>query len=157
MTAVSLISPLAPQPAQNPTFDTSVPPTQIAPPVTDTAAENMSGGPSDQSGQGAGNGTGTGGAQIAALLEKSRVELVVQRPTPESVVEAQSATGSTDAFLERQSRLQVEAQAAEQAALARKAADRAAEAKAAAAEAAEPDYVMPNPLPTAPILEREAE
>ena len=141
MTAISLINPYAPQPAQASLPDAGVPAAQITTPAQDTATNNMSGGASDQSGAGAGNGTGTGGAQLAALLQRGREEIETQKPTPKSVVEAQTTSQAADAFLTRQARLQAEVKAAED--------------RIAAQKADEPAYEMPNPLPTAPILKRD--
>lgn len=155
MTAVSLINPYAPQPAQGPAPETGFAAVQTTPPVKDSAASNLTGGSADQSGQGAGNGTGTGGAQLGTLLKRGRDGMSVQRPTPESVVEAQSGADPATEFLKRQAQQQIEAKAAEEARVADRAAARAAEAKAEAAKAAQPEYVMPNPLPTAPILQRD--
>ena len=59
------------------------------------------------------------------------------------------------AFLARQARQQAQAKAAEEDRQVKIAEARAQEAKDEAAKAAEPAYVMPNPLPTAPILERD--
>lgn len=112
---------------------------------------------SDQSGQGAGNGTGTGGAHLASLLKRGQQQTAVQRPTPESIVEAQSGSDAATKFLARQARQQIEAKAAAEARVAERAAARAAEARAEAIKAAQPEYVMPNPLPTAPILQTESD
>ena len=155
MTAVSLINPYAPQPAGAGSTEIGFAAVQTAQPVTGSNAAGNAGLASDQSGQGAGNGTGTGGAQLTALLKRGRDAMMPQRPTPESVVEAQSGSDPAAEFLARQARQQVEAKAAEEARLAARAAARAADAKAEADRAQLPQYVMPNPLPTAPILERK--
>ncbi len=155
MTAVSLINPYAPQPASTMTADAGAAAIHVAAPIKPSDAPADTGLASDHSGQGAGNGTGTGGAQLAELLKRGRQDMQVQRATPESVVEAQSTGDPAAKFLERQARQQIDAKAAEEARLAERAADRAADAKAEAEKAAEPEYVMPNPLPTAPILQRD--
>jgi hypothetical protein len=155
MTAVSLINPYAPQPVAGSSGDTSVATAQATSPIAAPGATNNAGMTSDHSGQGAGNGTGTGGAQVAVLLERGREAMTVQRAAPRSVVEAQSKSDPATEFLERQARQELEARAAEQARLADQAAARAAEAKAEAAKAARPQYPMPDPLPTAPILQRD--
>jgi len=154
MTSVSLINPYAPQPAVNTSGDTSLAAVQTAQPTTSTKNSNTAGQSSDQSGQGAGNGTGTGGAQLALLLKKGRSEASVQKATPESVVEAQSDSDPATEFLARQAKLKIEAQAAEEARAADRFAQKAADTKEEAAKADQPEYVMPNPLPTAPILQK---
>lgn len=151
MTAVSLINPYAPQPAQGITPEGGLSPAQATVPITDTSTNNLAGNASDQSGQGAGNGTGTGGAQIATLLKQGHDKIEVQRPTPESVVEAQSGKEPAAVFLDRREQQQLEARAEAE----ERAAVLAERAQAEAAEAALPKFEMPNPLPTAPILERE--
>jgi hypothetical protein len=155
MTAVSLISPYAPQPAGSPSMDATFSMAQASLPIKNTSASGDAGLASDQSGQGTGNGTGTGGAHLAVLLKRGRSEMPIQRPTPESVVEAQSGSDPATEFLKRQARQKIEAKASEEARAAERAAARAAEARIEADKAAEPEYVMPNPLPTAPILERD--
>ena len=155
MTAVSLISPYAPQPTQGATPDPLSAPAQTTAPVKPGATQNHAGSASDQSGQGAGSGTGTGGAQLAVLLKRGHDALKVQRPTPKSVVEAQAGTGPASEYLKRQAQRHIEAVADAESRAAREAAVRAASAKAIAQEAARAEYVMPNPIPTAPILERE--
>ncbi|WP_227271117.1 hypothetical protein [Roseobacter weihaiensis] len=154
MTAISLINPYAPQPAAGLSTDAGFAAAQTTVPVNVSTSSNMAGNASDQSGQGAGNGTGTGGAQLAALLKRGRDDMP-QQPTPKSVIEAQSGSHPATDFLARQAQQQIEAKAAEEARAAERAAARAAEAKADADKAAQPEYVMPNPLPTAPILQRE--
>lgn len=153
MTAISLINPYAPQPAAGLSTDAGFATAQTTIPVNVSTSSNMAGGASDQSGQGAGNGTGTGGAQLAALLKRGRDDMS-QQPTPKSVIEAQSDSDPATDFLARQAQQQIEAKATEEARAADRASARAAEAKAEADKAAEPEYVMPNPLPTAPILQR---
>lgn len=140
MTAISLINPYAPQPAQNAPPESGLPPAQTTAPISEATTGNRAGNASDQSGQGAGNGTGTGGAQIAAMLKQSRDNIEVQRPTHESVVEARSGAKPAADFLDRQEQRQIAAKA---------------DAEAEAAKAALPDFLMPNPLPTAPILRRD--
>ncbi|MFK7871267.1 MAG: hypothetical protein AB8B58_18765 [Roseobacter sp.] len=177
MTAITLVSPLAPQPALATGPETFNPGLVQALPASDTS--NMSkdaGTASDQSGQGAGNGAGTGGAQVAIMLKRARAAINPQDATRQSVVEAQAeaekptadapppqmerASGDaqadlTAAFLQRQERQRVEARAAEEARAADVAMARAEAAQQAAEEAAQPQYVMPNPLPTAPILQSD--
>lgn len=155
MTAVSLINPYAPQPATGLSADAGYGAMQSVSPMAQPAAGSGAGSDAGHSGPGSGNGTGTGGAQLAALLKKGREAMPPQRPTPESVVEAQSRSDPATEFLARQARLKIEARAAEQARTADLAAKRAADAKSEADKAARPEYVMPNPLPTAPILQRE--
>ena len=157
MTAISLINPYAPQPAHPAGPDAGFATPHITPPVKETAAGRFADTASDHSGQGAGSGTGTGGAQLAALLKRGREVLAVQYPTPRSVVEAQSQAGPTTEFLERQARQRIAAKAADEARAAEQAATRAEQAEAEAAKAAEPQFVMPNPLPTAPILQTDPE
>ena len=155
MTAVSLINPYAPQPVAPASAEPGINALQSTPPAAETATDNTAGDASDQSGQGAGNGTGTGGAQLSFLLNRARDDAQVQRATPESVIEAQSETQPAAEYLERQAELRVQARAAEEQRAADIAAAKADAAKAEAAKAAEPDYEMPNPLPTAPILQTE--
>jgi hypothetical protein len=64
-------------------------------------------------------------------------------------------TDTTAEFLARQAQLKAEGEAAEKMRLSERTATRAEQAEAAAEKATEPQYEMPNPLPTAPILERE--
>ena len=147
MTAVSLINPYAPQPAQttnpHPTATTAIAPAAAA--TAGGGAQDASG----QSGQGAGNGTGNGGTQLAFLMEKGRLAMTLpQEASPKSIVEAQSSPGPATAYLAEQARRRADASAAE----ARDLDAEAARAKAEAAEAAKPDHPPPNPLPTAPIL-----
>ncbi len=155
MTAVSLINPYAPAPASSAIAESGLPATQAASPIKSSASTGDAGLASDQSGQGAGNGTGTGGAHLASLLKRGREDLKVQHPTPKSIVEAQSSNDPASEFLERQAKRQIEAKASEEARVADQAIARAEAAKAEAEASALPEYVMPNPLPTAPILQRE--
>ncbi|WP_298844119.1 hypothetical protein [uncultured Roseobacter sp.] len=154
MTAVSLINPYAPQPAQG-TGPEGMSALASAQPVSQSGAGRETGTSSDQAGYGAGSNTGTGGAYLDSLLARRRDENQPSDATPESVVEAQTKTDAAAAFLDRQARQQTEARAAEEARAADRAAARADAAQEEAAAAAEPEYVMPNPLPTAPILERD--
>lgn len=155
MTAVSLINPYAPQPAANTSAEMAATALSSTPALRNASASTDMGNSSNHTDHGADNGTGTGGAQLSALLERGRQEMQVQRPEPKSVVEAQSGSDPATEFLERQARQQIEAKASEEARAADRAAMRAAEAKAEAIAAAQPEYVMPNPLPTAPILAGE--
>lgn len=154
MTAISFNNPYAPQPVAQGN-DVSVAAVQPTAAVKDTSSGSQMGSASDQSGQGAGNGTGTGGAQLATLLARGREDLELQQPTPKSIVEAQSEADPASAFLERQAQQRFEAKAEAEARAASIAAERAAQAKAEAAEAAKPEFELPNPLPTAPILQRD--
>ena len=79
----------------------------------------------------------------------------VQQPTSKSVIEAQSDGDPAAEYLAQVARRDAEAKAAQDARIAEQAAAQAAIADAEAKKAAEPEYVMPNPLPTAPILRRE--
>ena len=156
MTAVSLVNPYAPQPVAPTATELGYAAPQTTAPTKDTGTGNSMGNASDQSGQGAGNGTGTGGSQLTMLLGRARNgNDVTQQPTPKSVVEAQSEAEPAREFLERQAQMRAEGQAAEQKRIAEQAAAKAAEAKAAAKKAAEPAFELPNPLPTAPILQRD--
>lgn len=157
MTAISLINPYAPQPAHPAGPDAGFAPPHITPPVKETTADGFFDTASNHSGQGAGSGTGTGGAQLEALLRRGREAFALQHPTPRSIVEAQSQAGPTTEFLERQARQRIAARAADDARAADVAAAQAAQAEAEAAKAAEPEFVMPNPLPTAPILQSDPE
>lgn len=155
MTTVSLISPYAPQPVSGPGSDLAYSATHSALPVKSTSSSNNAGLASDQSGQGTGNGTGTGGAQLGELLRRGRDEISVQRPTPSSVVQAQSDSDPATEFLARKAREQIEAKAVAVDRAEARAEARASADKAEAAKAARPEYVMPNPLPTAPILQKD--
>ena len=155
MTAVSFINPYAPQPANGTFADNSFAAVQTTQPVAGTKTGGDAGLASDQSGQGAGNGTGTGGAQLSMLLKKGRGLATPQRPTPESVVEAQSGSDPATDFLAQQAQLKIDAKAAEDARAAKRMAQQAADKATEDAKAAQPEYVMPNPLPTAPILQRD--
>lgn len=154
MTAISFNNPYAPQPTA-PTGDAVYSAVQGATAIQKTSSGSEMGSSSDQSGQGAGNGTGTGGAQVTGLLARGREEMAVTQPTPKSIVEAQSEADSATAYLERQAQQRAEATAKAEAQAASVAADRAAQAKAEADKAAEPEFELPNPLPTAPILKRD--
>jgi len=153
MTAISLINPYAPQPAGFSPTENGLAPVQKTQPATDPQSSNDTGQSSGQSGQGAGNSTGTGGALLGVMLKNGRETLTTQRPTPKSVVEAQSEGDPATEYLARQAQLKAEAQAAAAARTADRMAQDAVQAKQDAAEAAEPDFEMPNPLPTAPILQ----
>ena len=150
MTAVSLINPYAPQPAQS-TTDIAVSAPQSTQPISAQTESGRAGLASDQSGQGAGNGTGTGGAQLATLLERGKAGMAVQRATPKSVVEAQSEATPTTEYLARmaQAREAANAEAKE------RRVEEAARDAEIAAEKQEPEFEMPNPLPTAPILQKD--
>ena len=154
MSAVSLINPYAPQPAPGAAAEGGIAP--AAPqPVSDARAGREAGSSSDQSGSGAGNGTATGGAFLDTLLRRGRGENAPSDATPESVVKAQSRTGSTSDYLDRLTTRAEQVRAEEAARSADSARTKAEIAKEKADEAAEPAYEMPNPLPTAPILVRD--
>ena len=155
MTAVSLINPYAPQPVPGTGPDTTFTAVQNTAPLRSMSQSADMGSSSDQSGAGAGNGTGTGGAQLTALLRRGRGSPPVQQPSPKSIIEAQSEADPATEFLKRQARQHIEAKAAEEARAAARAEAKATEARAEALKAAQPEYVMPTPLPTAPILERD--
>ena len=155
MSAVSLINPYAPQPVAPSANDTSVAAIQSTLPPKDAATGDNMGSASNQSGDGAGNGTGTGGAQLSLLLTRARGQFDFQQPTPKSVIEAQSEADPATEFLERQARLRAEKVAAERQRELDIAAAKAEEAKARFAQTAQPEFEMPNPLPTAPILQRD--
>lgn len=152
MSAISLISPYAPQP---------VPATQegqdaglaVSKPVSDAKSGGSTNMTSDHSGQGAGNGTGTGGAQIAALLKRGRVAMLPVEAAPKSIVDAQAQSGPTAEYLAQQAELKAESKELQAAREADRMAERAAEAAMRRAE--ERAQAMPDPLPTAPILKRD--
>lgn len=152
MTAVSLISPYAPQPAQGTASDSVAAATTVQP-LAASSKGREAGTSSDQSGFGAGNGTGTGGAHLESLLKRGREGIPPIDASPKSVVEAQAKNDLAREFLDRQARQQIEAKATEEARVAERATAKAAAAQAEATAAAQPEYVMPNPLPTAPILQ----
>ncbi|WP_159977594.1 hypothetical protein [Roseobacter cerasinus] len=155
MSAISFNAPYAPQPvapaqhdAQNAAFLGRVAETK----KTSGENANMS---SDHSGQGARDRTGTGGTHLAALLERGRVAMPPVGASPKSVVEAQTKNKVPDAFLDQQAKIRAESKALQEAQDAERAAERAAAAAEAAAEAQEPEVDLPNPLPTAPILQSD--
>lgn len=155
MTSVSLISPYTPQPAFGTGAEAGVSPAKTVAPTNTATAGNHSGSSSDQSGMGAGNGTGTGGAQIAALLEKGRTAMDLPRASLKSIVEAQSRSDPATAYLERLARQTADRQAAQAEQVSEAAAKATEAARAEAAKAAEPEFELPNPLPTAPILQKD--
>lgn len=148
MTAVSLINPYAPQPAAGVNLDGNTVSGQATVPVSTSSNSADAGLASDQSGQGAGNGTGTGGAQVTDLLKRGRDKMQVQYPSPKSVVEAQSESDPATAFLTQKAEQMAQMAASD----ATRAEEKARAAKEEEAQAAKPEYKMPNPLPTAPIL-----
>ncbi|GIT89322.1 hypothetical protein [Roseobacter sp. OBYS 0001] len=148
MTAVSLINPYAPQPATGANLDGNTVSGQAAVPVSTTSNSADAGLASDQSGQGAGNGTGTGGAHLTGLLKRARDDMQVQYPSPKSVVEAQSESDPATVFLAQKAERVAQATASDAA----RAEEQARAAKEEMEQAAKPEYKMPNPLPTAPIL-----
>ena len=157
MTAISYLNPYAPQPASTMPEASITSGRATLPPVGAGAPGGNPGHATDHSGYGAGNGTGTGGAHLDALLKRTRSHDGSQKPTPKSVIEAQLERDPATEFLARQARLKAEGDAAEKTRIDERAAARAAQAEAAAEKAAEPEYQMPNPLPTAPILKRETD
>ncbi|MDW3223060.1 MAG: hypothetical protein R8G34_09290 [Paracoccaceae bacterium] len=153
MSAISFNAPYAPQPVATAQADPQVAGSQASQPIAQSASGNASNMTSDHSGQGAGNGTGTGGGHLAALLKQGRAAMLPVEAAPKSVIEAQAKEGPSAEFLQRQAQLRAESSALQEARAADKAADRAAAAAEAARKAAEPQFNLPNPLPTAPILE----
>lgn len=152
MTAISFIAPYAPQPISQAGSELNFAATQLTLPVSNAKKSADTGLSSDQSSQGAGNGTGTGGAQVVSLLNRGREQAAIERATPKSVVEAQSESDPATEFLVRQAQSRAEAEASRAAEEAKASADRAVQAEIEAAEAAKPEFKPPNPLPTAPIL-----
>lgn len=154
MTSISMIAPYAPQPAVWSGPEALANSAQIMQPLVRTASSGGAGTASDQSGAGAGNGTGTGGALTETLLRRSRDITRPAGATSRSVVEAQSKSDETAAFLADQQARKIEARIEADARL--DAAERSREtqekAEADAALKAE-TFEMPNPLPTAPILQ----
>lgn len=155
MTAVSLINPYAPQPASAGPAGIALTPMQSTAPVTVSINSGNAGTASDQSGQGAGNGTGTGGAQLEALLKRGRSSFEFPSATSKSVVEAQSNSDPATEYLARQARLRAEAQATRDQTAADAEMAKEEKAQEDADKAALPEFRMPNPLPTAPILQQE--
>ncbi len=153
MSAISFNAPYAPQPVAPAQTDAQNAALTALAPLAKSASGNGANMASDHSGQGAGNGTGTGGAHLAALLKRGRAGVMVTDASPKSVIEARAESKMPDAFLEQQARLRAESTAFQEARDAERAAKRAAAAAEAAAEAAEPKIDPPNPLPTAPILQ----
>ncbi|MCV3271463.1 hypothetical protein [Roseobacter sinensis] len=154
MSAISFNAPYAPQPVAMVQNDAIAALVGMGPIAKSTAGSgaNMA---SDHSGQGSGNGTGTGGAHLAALLKRGRVAMPPVDASPKSVVEAQTQSKVPDAFLEQQAKIRAESKALQEAQDAERVAERAAAEAEAAAKAAEPKVDLPNPLPTAPILQRD--
>lgn len=151
MTAISLISPYAPQPATGTGTDPAIPLVSVAAPVPSMSNSADAGLASDQSGQGSGNGTGTGGAYLDSLLKRGRDDMQIQQPSPKSVVEAQSNSDPATVFLAQQAEKAADAKATEAA----RAEEDARAAREVLKEAEKPEFKLPNPLPTAPILQRE--
>lgn len=155
MSAISFNAPYAPQPVAPAQYDAQNAALQggvAAAKKTSGENANMS---SDHSGQGARDRTGAGGTHLAALLKRGRVAMPPVDASPKSVVEAQTGNKVPDAFLEQQAKLRAESKALQQAKDAERAVERAAAAAEAAAEAQEPEVDLPNPLPTAPILQED--
>ncbi|WP_300010138.1 hypothetical protein [uncultured Roseobacter sp.] len=154
MSAISFNAPYAPQPVAPAQNDTQVAGVQAGQPPAKSASGNGANMASDHSGQGAGNGTGTGGAHLASLLKRGRVAMLPVEATPKSVIDAQADQPAENEYLVQQAKLRAESKALQEARDAARAADKAAAAAQAAAEAAKPEFKPPNPLPTAPILDR---
>ncbi|WP_187428987.1 hypothetical protein ROLI_035750 [Roseobacter fucihabitans] len=154
MSAITFNAPYAPQPVAPALGDAQGAGAQSTQPIARSASSSGANLSSDHSGQGASNGTGTGGAQVAALLKRGRVAMLPTQAAPKSVIEAQTKEAPTAEFLQRQVQLRAESAALQEARAADRASDRAAAAAEAAAKAAEPAFKLPNPLPTAPILTR---
>lgn len=152
MSAISFIAPYAPQPVPQAQTDVLTAGAQAGKPIIDTSSGNSANMASDHSGQGTGNGTGTGGAQIAALLKKGRVAMLPVEAAPKSVVDARTEVDPASEYLAQQAELKAESKEMQAARDADRAADRAADAARLRAE--ERARAMPNPLPTAPILEQ---
>lgn len=155
MSAISFNAPYAPQPVAPAQNDSLVAGGQTGQPVANSASSGGANMASDHSGQGAGNGTGTGGAHLASLLKRGRVAMPPVEAAPKSVIDAQTEGSVGIDFLVQQAQLRAESKALQEARDTERAADRAAAAAEAAAKAAEPEYELPNPLPTAPILQRD--
>ncbi|MFK7878385.1 hypothetical protein [Roseobacter sp.] len=155
MSAISFNAPYAPQPVAASANDPQGINAQINQPIANSAANNGTNLASDHSGQGAGNGTGTGGAHLASLLKRGRVAMPPVEATPKSVIDAQTTEGTSAEFLAQKAQLRAEFKAQQNARDDAQVAERAAAAKEAAAKEQEPEFELPNPLPTAPILERD--
>ncbi|MBW4709789.1 hypothetical protein KX928_18530 [Roseobacter sp. YSTF-M11] len=153
MSAISFIAPYAPQPVAPSQGDPQVAGLQASQPLANTSSGSNAGSTSDHSGQGAGDGTGTGGAQLATLLKRGRVAMLPVEASSKSVIDAQ--TRPTIDYLAQQAQLRAESAAIQEARAAARAQERAEAMAQAAADAAKPEYDLPNPLPTAPILERD--
>lgn len=153
MSAISFNAPYAPQPVAPAQADTQAAGSLAGQPIAQSASGSGANMASDHSGQGASDGTGTGGSQLTALLKKGRAAMLPVEAEPQSVIEAQAKESLSAEYLQRQAQLRAESSALQDARDADKAADRAAAAAEAAKKAAEPEFNLPNPLPTAPILE----
>ncbi|XDA98661.1 hypothetical protein AB1M95_01785 [Sulfitobacter sp. LCG007] len=181
MTAVSLISPYAPQQVAAPAQDGSHSDAQTVQPASKSLDSQGAGTSSGQSGSGAGNGTGTGGSDhLAARQAQERASVVPQKATPKSVVDAQAHAEHVSKMREKvEENRERSRMAAEEHRRARDAEKREAanerrvselDAQVEAAEAARADarleaelaeqrkaqFPLPNPIPTAPILSTEA-
>ena len=154
MTSVSLIAPYAPQPATTPGANDLAGALALTPAISSTASNPRSGHTSDHSGHGTGNGTGTGGAMTGSLLDRVRHPYGPNLATPESVFEAQAKAGETAQFLAQQ---QAEKNRDRAAAAALDTAQKAVTEARRRAEAEDQikaeNFKMPDPLPTAPILQ----
>lgn len=153
MSAISFNAPYAPQPVVPSQGDPQFAGVQAGQLIASSAASNGANLASDHSGQGAGDGTGTGGAHLASLLKRGRVAMPPVEATPKSVIDAQTSDSTSTEFLAEKAQLRAESKALQEAQDIEKVAQRAA-AEAEAAQAEE-KFDLPNPLPTAPILEQD--
>lgn len=155
MSSISFNAPYAPQPVAPAQNDAVVAGAQAGQPIANSASSSGANMASDHSGQGAGNGTGTGGAHLESLLKRGRVAMPPVEASPKSVIDAQTDKSTANAYLIQQAQLRAESKALQEARDIERAAERAAASAEAAAKAAEPEYELPNPLPTAPILQSD--
>jgi hypothetical protein len=155
MTSVSFIAPYAPQPAASALSAPVVASSVTVQAMPRSSPNNSDGKSTDHSGSGAGNGTGTGGALTGTLLERRR-QIVTTGASPKSIVEAQTKASETAAFLAGKQEEQAQIRGAAQAeALKRAETDKAQKRAEDLALQRADQYRMPNPLPTAPILQEE--
>ncbi|MEP2641278.1 hypothetical protein [Roseobacter sp.] len=141
MSAISFIAPYAPQPVGAAQNDGLIAGLQANQPIGAAAKGNGTNLASDHSGQGAGNGTGTGGAQVASLLKRGQTTMAPSDATPKSVVDAR--TEFPDAFLNQQAELRAETTARQAAREAEHRADRAIAEADIAAKAAKAVVKLP--------------
>ena len=154
MTSVSLIAPYAPQPATTTGAHAMAGTPALTPAISSTASNPRSGHTSDHSGHGTGNSTGTGSAITRSLLDRARHLYGPNKATSESVVEAQAKAGETAHFLAQQQAEKNRNRAAAAALdTAQKAIMEARIRAEAEAQIKAENFKMPDPLPTAPILQ----